>query len=291
MNLDQIEAVLTIIEKGSFRAAAEHLHKSQPALSSSIKNLEDEFNIQIFDRSDYRPKLTEIGSVFINSARTTFEASKQTQKIAKELGMKKTETKLKIALDALVPPGIIEVLVRECARPQIPVVLILEHTVLQGSHPLLLDGSVDLAIAPCPSDDESIEKSAIKKVTLVPAISKKLVTAKAKMDKDFLKKNAQIFVYNKDFESSNEELSPNPIYEGGGAKIYVPDHFTKLSLIKLGLGWGRISQDEFNEAKSLTVIDKKLCKPMELQLCLMRSKNRPSGPVARAIWDQLKLLH
>lgn len=202
MNLDQIEAVLTIIEKGSFRAAAEHLNKSQPALSASIKNLEDEFNIQIFDRSEYRPKLTEIGSVFINSARTTFEASKQTQKIAKELGMKKTETKLRISLDALVPAGIIEVLARECARPQMPVVLILEQTVLQGSHPLLLDGSVDLAIAPCPSEDESIEKIAIKKVTLVPAISKKLVTSKTKMDKEFLKKNTQIFVYNKDFESS-----------------------------------------------------------------------------------------
>jgi len=288
MNLDQLQAVLTILDKGSFRAAADELHKSQPALSASIKNLEEEFNIQIFDRSDYRPKLTEVGSIFITSARATLEASKQTEKIARELGMKKTETKLRVSLDHLVPIEMIQAMAQECLKPEIPTVLILENTVLQGSHTLLLDGCVDLAIAPYPHDDESIEKIAIKKVTLVPVISKSLLKNKTKIDEQFLKKTAQVFVYNKNFEGPSNDLSPNPIYEGGGAKIYVPDHFSKVSLIKNGLGWGRISQEEFAQAKNLEILDKKICKSLELQLCLMRSKNRPSGPVARKIWERLK---
>ncbi len=285
MNLDQLEAVLTIIEQGSFRAAADYLHKSQPALSASIKNLEEEFDIQIFDRSDYRPKLTEAGSVFINSAKVTLAASKQTIKVAQELGLNKSETKIRIAVDSLTPIESIEMIAHECAKPYVPVVLILDKTVLEGSHRLLIDGQVDLAIAPYLKDDESIEKITIAKVTLLGTVSRKLLQEKRKADEGFLKKNAQVFVYNKDFDKPTEDLNLNPMYDGGGPKIYVPDHFTKLNLIKNGLGWGRISKTEFEQAEDLVLIDKKICGPLELELCLMRSKNRPLGPIARSIWD------
>lgn len=291
MNLDQIEAVLTIIEKSSFRAAADHLHKSQPALSASIKNLEEEFGIQIFDRSEYRPKLTEVGAVFINSAKLTLEASKQTSKIARELGLNKAETKIRISIDPLVSIEKIELIAQECARPIIPVVLILDKTVLQGSHSLILDGSVDLALAPCALDDHSIEKILVEKVILIGAVSRKLLQEKRKPDATFLKKNAQVFVYNKDFDEPVDELVPNPIYDGGGPKIYVPDHSTKLNLIRNGLGWGRISQAEFDAEDDLVMIDKKICGPIELDLCLMKSKNRPLGPIARTIWNVFLKIH
>lgn len=291
MNLDQLEAVLSIIEKGSFRAAADHLHKSQPALSASIKNLEEEFDIQIFDRSEYRPKLTEVGSVFINSARKTLEASWQTLKIAKELGLNKAETKIKVAVDPLVSIDSIETIAHECSRPVVPVVLILDRTVLEGSHNFLIDGSVDLALAPYLGHDDIIEKIIIEKVTLVPVVSRKLLQEKRKADDSFLKKNAQVFVYNKNFDDHPDDLIPNPIYDGGGPKIYVPDHFTKVNLIRNGLGWGRISQKEFDESEDLVMIDKKMCKSIEMELCLMRSKNRPLGPIARAIWSAFEKIH
>lgn len=288
MTLDQLEVVLTIIETGSFRAAAEHLHRSQPALSASIKNLEEEFNIQIFDRSEYRPKLTEAGSVFVNSAKKTLEASAHTMKVAKELGLKKQETKIKVSVDPLASIEAIELIAHECSRPEVPVVLILDKTVLQGSHTLLLDGKVDLALAPCAHDENRIEKILIEKVTLVGAVSRKLLQEKRKPDEAFLKKNPQIFVYNKDADQQTDNLTPDPIYDGGGPKIYVPDHPTKLNLIRNGLGWGRISQAEFDQEKGLVALDKKICRPIELELCLMKSKNKPLGPIARSIWNAFK---
>jgi DNA-binding transcriptional LysR family regulator len=284
MTLDQLEVVLTIIETGSFRSAAEHLHRSQPALSASIKNLEVEFDIQIFDRSEYRPKLTDAGSVFVNSAKKTLEASAHTIKVAKELGLKKQETKIKVSVDPLASIEAIELIAHECSRPEVPVVLILDRTVLQGSHTLVLEGKVDLALAPCAHDENRIEKILIEKVTLVGAVSRKLLQEKRKPDEAFLKKNPQIFVYNKDAD----QQAPDPIYDGGRPKIYVPDHPTKLNLIRNGLGWGRISQAEFEQEKGLIAIDKKICKPIELELCLMKSKLKPLGPVARSIWNAFK---
>lgn len=291
MNLEQLETVLAIIDKGSFRAAAEHLHRSQPALSASIKNLEEEFGIQIFDRSEYRPKLTEVGSVFINSARKTLEASYETAKIAKELGQNKAETKLKVALDPLVPIEAIEIIAHECSRPVIPVVLIMEKTVLHGSHSLVIEGKVDLALAPCPFDEERIEKITIETVSLVGAVSRKLLQEKRKPDAEFLRTHPQIFVYNKDTDERKDELTPDPLYDGGGPKIYVPDHSTKLRLVCNGLGWGRISQSEFEQEKDLVLIDKKICRPYELELCLMKPRLRPIGPIARRIWTIFEKKH
>ena len=45
MTFDQIEILEKIVEKGSFKAAAEALHRTQPTLSVAIKKLEDEFEL------------------------------------------------------------------------------------------------------------------------------------------------------------------------------------------------------------------------------------------------------
>jgi DNA-binding transcriptional LysR family regulator len=37
MTYDQLEMLEAIVEKGSYKAAADHLHKSQPSLSMGFK--------------------------------------------------------------------------------------------------------------------------------------------------------------------------------------------------------------------------------------------------------------
>lgn len=284
MNLDQLEAVLTIIDKGSFRAAAEHLHRSQPALSANVKNLEDEFGIQIFDRNAYRPKLTEIGAVFINSARKTMEAAYHTSKVARELGLNKVETKLRIAVDPLVSIEAIELIAQECARPIVPVTLILDKTILHRSHQHLLDGKVDLALAMRPSNEDAIDKILIESVSLIPVVSRKLLQEKQTADDSLLMKYAQILVFNNDLDEEPDALMPKFV-EGIGPKIFVPDHYTKLHLISNGLGWGRLSSSEIENIKDLVIINETICSKIDLDLCLMKPRHRPIGPIARIIWE------
>ena len=52
----------------SFRKAAESLHLTQPAISAQIKALEDDLNIQIFDRTRGHVSLTEAGSILLDYA-------------------------------------------------------------------------------------------------------------------------------------------------------------------------------------------------------------------------------
>ena len=60
----RIHYFLTVVEKGSFTAAARELYLTQPALSKQIANLERESGIPLFDRSGYKPVLTAKGRIF-----------------------------------------------------------------------------------------------------------------------------------------------------------------------------------------------------------------------------------
>ena len=52
MTLQQLKYVVTVAEKGTLSDAAKELFVSQPALTKAIKELEDEMNITIFNRTN-----------------------------------------------------------------------------------------------------------------------------------------------------------------------------------------------------------------------------------------------
>ena len=61
MNLKQLEHLLAVAETGSFSRAAEQLHLTQPALSRSIRMLEEELDARLIDRMGRRNELTPMG--------------------------------------------------------------------------------------------------------------------------------------------------------------------------------------------------------------------------------------
>lgn len=65
MNILQIKYVLEIANSRSIREAATKLFVSQPALSSSVKELEEELGIQIFERTNKGITLTAEGREFV----------------------------------------------------------------------------------------------------------------------------------------------------------------------------------------------------------------------------------
>jgi len=67
--LDQLKVLCAIVDGGSFSCASRLLHRSQPALSVAIKKLEERLGFQLFDRSGYRPCLTENGVEIYNRAK------------------------------------------------------------------------------------------------------------------------------------------------------------------------------------------------------------------------------
>ena len=56
---------MSVVETGSFSQAAKKHYLSQAAISQQISKLEEEVGVRLFDRSKYRPELTEAGNIII----------------------------------------------------------------------------------------------------------------------------------------------------------------------------------------------------------------------------------
>ncbi len=82
---EQLRALIAVAEQGSFRKAAKTIYKTQAAISASIKSLENEFDIVLFDRNQYRPTLTDVGQAFYRRAKLTMEHFVQLQTMGREL--------------------------------------------------------------------------------------------------------------------------------------------------------------------------------------------------------------
>lgn len=73
MTLQQLKYVITIADSGSMNTAAKKLFLSQPSLSGTIKELEKEIGIEIFQRSNRGVWVTPQGEEFLNYARQVME--------------------------------------------------------------------------------------------------------------------------------------------------------------------------------------------------------------------------
>lgn len=69
MNTRQIHHFLALLEHGSLSAAADAVHLSQPALSRSIRSLEDALGVPLFDRTDRRLRPTPYARAYAPRAR------------------------------------------------------------------------------------------------------------------------------------------------------------------------------------------------------------------------------
>jgi DNA-binding transcriptional LysR family regulator len=72
-DLQQLQAFIAVAERGSFRAAAEQIHLSPPALSRRIEKLEGIIGARLFNRTTREVELTSLGRVFLDRARAAID--------------------------------------------------------------------------------------------------------------------------------------------------------------------------------------------------------------------------
>ncbi|HSJ12217.1 MAG TPA: hydrogen peroxide-inducible genes activator [Gillisia sp.] len=81
MTITQLQYVLAVAEHQNFTRAAQKVFVTQPTLSMQIQKLEEELDIQIFDRSKKPIQLTETGRKIVNQARNIVNESERIQDI------------------------------------------------------------------------------------------------------------------------------------------------------------------------------------------------------------------
>ena len=273
MTYDQLEMLEAVIKMGNYKAAAEHLHKSQPSLSVGIKKLEEEFGIKLFDRSGYRSQLTEQGKVFYHWARETLDSFRNLSVIGNEMGKHHLEPTLAVVIDPLIEFEYIQSIFETCLGPKSPTELKLRSEILGKCQELVLSEEAQFGIGMVTKSHSEIESFPFKRIEMIPVALKRV----AESYKNF----PQIIVTGPDFGG---ELSKGP-------QCHVSDHGMKAKLIVNGFGWGRLArheiEGEFKTKKLVSIMDAPVT-PFSMDLCVMRKKTRPLGPVAKKIWTGLK---
>ncbi|NND89105.1 MAG: LysR family transcriptional regulator, partial [Flavobacteriaceae bacterium] len=81
MTITQLKYVLAVAEYQNFTKAAEKTFVTQPTLSMQIQKLEDELDIQIFDRTKKPIELTNVGTKIVQQARNIVNESNRMQDV------------------------------------------------------------------------------------------------------------------------------------------------------------------------------------------------------------------
>jgi DNA-binding transcriptional LysR family regulator len=155
LSLDALLVLDTIARKGSFAAAAEELHRVPSAITYTVQKLEQDLDVQLFDRSGHRARLTRAGEELLRDGRYLLRAASdiecRVQRIAKGW-----ETELRIAHNDIIPSERLGSLLSSFYEEAPSTRLRFTAEILGGCWDALFSGRADLVIgAPGDSPPET----------------------------------------------------------------------------------------------------------------------------------------
>jgi len=157
MTITQLKYVLAVAEYRNFTVAAEHSFVTQPTLSMQIQKLEEQLNIQIFNRSKKPIEVTDIGKKVIEQAKIIVGESNRIMDIVHQhKGYIGGEFKLGII--PTIMPTLLPMFLNNFTKKYPKVKLIIEELTTEEIVRKLTDGHIDAAIAATPLENEAIKE-------------------------------------------------------------------------------------------------------------------------------------
>ncbi len=167
--LDQLRVFLTVVEVGSFAAAARKLHRATSVISYSIANLEMQLGVTLFDRETTRkPQLTDAGRTVLAEARTIANGVHGLRAKVKGL-LQGLEAEVHVVLDVMLPAErVVDAL--KSFREEFPTVALHLHMEALGAvtERVINRGAVVGVSGPMNDGINGIERIGIGSVELIP---------------------------------------------------------------------------------------------------------------------------
>lgn len=287
MTLDQLRAFCAVVETGGFRAAADSLYRTQSAISVAIRNLEAGLGLILFNRSGYRPELTEAGAALYNKAAHLLAQAEEIRSLATHLAAG-LEAQLSLAITGIVPlEPITEILNRlstEASATQIS----LQIENLGGAMERLLDDDADIAITDVFDPQSGLEffpLTRVEFVSVVPPGSPFAKIADTLTERDVA---GSTMIVVRDTSTHSERVSKGLVE--GTQRWVVNDFMMKRRMIRSGTGWGRMPHhmvaDDLRSGE-LVMLHSPDFPVFSATVYMVRKKGRAIGPVERALWQHL----
>ncbi len=237
LTLDQIRLLLTVVDEGSFSKAAKKLNRAQSAVTYGIQKLEAQIDLPLFDRSAYRPTLTEAGQTLLLRARRIAEEANAFRNSARSLASG-LEAELTIVLDSMFPMGpVVEALKAFTEKfPTVPPRVYVQP--LGAAAELVLEGICMIGLFPLIFSDMAVFKSfpllTIDLITVV-APSHPLAAIEGPIETHVLQNHVQLVLTDRSALTAGRDYGVL-----SGRTWRLADLGAKQSMLLAGLGWGNM---------------------------------------------------
>ena len=234
LNLSQLQVLLTVVETGSFAAAARRLNRATSAISYAVDTLEAQLGLALFERdATRRPRLTREGEAVVSEARSIAHGADMLRARVKGL-TEGLEAEVSLALDEMFPAARLVALLKgfNTRFPTVPVRLKLD--VLGGIERLVRSGDWEIGVGGVlHMEGHGLTQIPLDSPRLIPVAAAGHPLAKAgRTGLGATREHLQLVL---------SEHDPGNRRDFGvvGAKVWrVGDLASKLALLRSGLGWG-----------------------------------------------------
>jgi DNA-binding transcriptional LysR family regulator len=237
LSLDSLEVLDAIARKGSFAAAAESLFRVPSAVTYTVRKLEEDLGVSLFNRSGHRAELTEAGAELLREGRHLLIAATELECRVKRVASG-VETELSIAISDLFDIKAIFPILDAFYAQNFGTRLKLLREVYGGGWDALVSGRADIALG-VPGDGPSgggYTTMPMGTLEFIYAVSKNHPLAKLAEPLQ----NLDIMKY-RSISAADSSRNLAPRTSGiltGQDVLTVPDMQTKLQAQIAGLGVG-----------------------------------------------------
>ena len=292
LTLDQLRVFVSVADKGSFRAAAKALGRAQSGLSSAIANLEAELKVSLFDRSEHRPQLTEVGTTLLAEARSLLIKTDALRARATSFS-RGVEAELNLALDPLLPLPLFAGVIRSFQAKFPSVRLEMKTAPMTSALALVLDSACDIGLTAADEPDAHVVSEAIGEIAgMIPVCRPDHALAQprptARWTTVDLSDHVQIVVADPSERSQGRNFGVL-----SQRTCCVGDLATKHALILAGAGWGNLPQwmVEADLAAGrlayVALAARQSAAPARVPVFIIRRIDLPFGPAASGLCHML----
>jgi DNA-binding transcriptional LysR family regulator len=236
LDLDSIRVLNTVVEQGSFAAAAKTLHRAQSAISYQIRKLESSLNLTIFDRSEYRAVLTDQGAAILSEGKRLLKQAENIEQLARQLGQE-WEPSFEVVIDGILEISPIMTVIKSLISEDIPTKISMTMEYLGGVQHRFEQNQADLMLVKEYQASTQLLSHALPEVECLLCVSSEHPLAQLKqVDLNTLQQHIELSVH----DSSNQELySVEHMHFGGERMFYLSDFKSKKQAVlqSIGFGW------------------------------------------------------
>ena len=238
-SLEQIRVFVAVVAHGGFAAAGRELGRAQSAITYSIRALEEATGLLLFDRTGYRPVLTDAGRNLLPRARRLLADVEDMQRQAGAFA-EGVEASIGLIVDPFVPLAPVARALRELQRlhPSVQVRLRIETRsnppqYLQGTAPQL--GLVAVPLGSPPGTDYEARSWRTVDLVAVAAVDHPLAALPSPIPAEATRGHMQVVWTPADAPPESPDAGVHSL-----DRWYVTDWHAKLALICEGAGWGSL---------------------------------------------------